>query len=1069
MIGLGLLAAIGVYAYPKLFQTVNSRLARHVEKELNQQLNVIGLSGNVEHAKFIEGEGIEISGIQLTGYEGNPIAGIDSAFIHAPVQLPELLSSKLNPSAIELSGATLTVTRSQNGRWDLEDVFARIKNIAPSEKAAVPIILRDSQIQIVDQFQTPHRRLELNHLEFQTRPLGDKPEKFAVAGSVKYGHDTQASFLFEPGAFNSSLRFRLVNLPINQATLGFLPQQARPEGLRSATGTISGSGQLILSDGRFDLADATFDGHLQNAAVDHQRIPHLVSNCSGSIKLARNELVADLTGQLGTTGQFGSFQSKFGHQLNSPPNHWTAKGNFEKLVVDSRLANYFGPGIEKFFADFEPEGLVNVSFDFEINEQGLARKLESELLDMSFKFVKFPYPVAHAKGTAKAINDQIWFDLAATEQGQPMGLKGTVKGKGPTAMLEVDFWNEGQLPIDKKLARAISATPKVAQALFDFRPSGFVKVYGQIRKSSDQPRAILNYDAELIDCQAQHVHFEYPIGNINGTVFVRDNFVTISDVFGSNGKGQVKCNGTWSLGSGLELSFDAFHIDLDQRLRNALTDDIGYVWDAIRPSGNAFYVHVDLTNVHDDGTNVVVESVLADPKNKVASTVAINPLWFPYSVGKLEGRVFVGNGEVRMNIDNGYHDQTRISCLGNGDYDSKQWSLKLSDMMVGGIVPDDDLLNAVPESLRESLSGLDYQGSLSGFGSVTMRGTCESNPTLLQGQIAQVSYESSRSDTTQRQTPTSSFEMDWDVRLDMDRGQFNVGMIAENVFGSVRLSGNYDGQSVRCGGGIAIDSLHWQDLQFTDVQGPIWIENDRVAVGSMARSDQEATTPNSLTGNLFGGSVRLDAQSWTAAQDRFFVQASVSNIDVSKAGQQLAPSLREVGGAASLAFRVGGGETTESMEGEGFFQLRNAKIYELPVVLSMLQMMKTRRRDRTAFDASNADFTIRGDTINVTKMELLGDAISLIGTGELNMEHEVHMDFYTVAGRNKFHIPILTDLAKASSQQILWLKVDGALEDPQVHSEILPGLNESVRQLFQTPENEPPSLERAQSRDGWNR
>ncbi|MDB4778375.1 AsmA-like C-terminal region-containing protein, partial [bacterium] len=326
------------------------------------------------------------------------------------------------------------------------------------------------------------------------------------------------------------------------------------------------------------------------------------------------------------------------------------------------------------------------------------------------------------------------------------------------------------------------------------------------------------------------------------------------------------------------------------------------------------------------------------------------------------------------------------------------------------------------------------------------------------GPIVQTRYDSPHNSS-------DGFEMDWDVRLEMDRGSFNAGILAENVFGSVSLIGRYDGKSTQCNGSIAIDSMHWKEMQITDIRGPIWIEDERVGVGSMARPDHEATTPVSLTGNLFGGTIRLDGQCWNELEKQFFVQASVSNLDVKKAGQQGAPSLNKVGGTASLAFRVGGGETTESMRGEGVFQLREANIYELPVVLRMLKMMKTQKRDRSAFDASNADFTIQGNSINIAKVELLGDAISLVGKGRMTMDNEVDLDFYTVAGRNRFHIPILSDLAKASSQQILWLRVDGTVENPQVRSEILPGLNESVRQLFQTAEQPPPRLRHAQNQD----
>ena len=45
-----------------------------------------------------------------------------------------------------------------------------------------------------------------------------------------------------------------------------------------------------------------------------------------------------------------------------------------------------------------------------------------------------------------------------------------------------------------------------------------------------------------------------------------------------------------------------------------------------------------------------------------------------------------------------------------------------------------------------------------------------------------------------------------------------------------------------------------------------------------------------------------------------------------------------------------------------------------------------------------------------------------------------------------------SDLAEASSQQIMWLKVGGSVTEPDIKQELLPGLNESLRQLFAGPE-----------------
>lgn len=129
--------------------------------------------------------------------------------------------------------------------------------------------------------------------------------------------------------------------------------------------------------------------------------------------------------------------------------------------------------------------------------------------------------------------------------------------------------------------------------------------------------------------------------------------------------------------------------------------------------------------------------------------------------------------------------------------------------------------------------------------------------------------------------------------------------------------------------------------------------------------------------------------------------------------------------------------------------MRDAKIYELPVVLSLLKILKVRQVTRTAFDTSNVDFKVVGEDINFERIELLGDAISLIGNGRMNLDRDINLNFYSVMGRNRINIPVISDLYRASSQRILWINVDGTLDNPQTHRNVLPQINDSLRQLFQ--------------------
>ena len=421
LIGLLVLVALGVYFYPTLFQTVNSRLAKHVEKELNVHLNRIGICSRVKHARFIDGQGIEISGIHLQCSEGHTLAGIENAFIHAPVQLPELLSSKLTPTAIELTGATLIITRDHNGQWDIQETIRQLSGMAPPGQKPVPLIIRESTIQLVDHFQVPSRTVELSNLDFQLNPLPEDPTQFAAAGAITGFRTGRFTFRCTPDECGYEIEFRLTDLPINQTTIGFLPRGVRPKEIRAVVGSISGNGSARLNHGQKKFEGLTAQGKIKRTSLDHAQIPYLIADCNGDFELKNNHVRASLKGKLGTSGQHGNFQTDVSHQLNARVQNWTAEGTLNHLMIDSHLARYFGPAIQKFFGEFSPKGTVNIDFQLSQDQNGFNRVLDSQLLDMSFNYDKFPYPVHNATGTAKVINDEVRFVVAATRARTTVG------------------------------------------------------------------------------------------------------------------------------------------------------------------------------------------------------------------------------------------------------------------------------------------------------------------------------------------------------------------------------------------------------------------------------------------------------------------------------------------------------------------------------------------------------------------------------------------------------------------------------------------------------------------------
>jgi hypothetical protein len=193
----------------------------------------------------------------------------------------------------------------------------------------------------------------------------------------------------------------------------------------------------------------------------------------------------------------------------------------------------------------------------------------------------------------------------------------------------------------------------------------------------------------------------------------------------------------------------------------------------------------------------------------------------------------------------------------------------------------------------------------------------------------------------------------------------------------------------------------------------------------------------------------MDGRMSLSDEHPFYLEASVVSCDMEGLSDDVIPRHKNVFGVGSASVRLSGDRRGKhSWRGDGRVELRDARI-EVPLISAVGRVTRIADLERTVFDESNVDFEIRGDNLDLTQLEIIGRPISLIGNGKINHDRQIDLDFYTILGRNRVHVPVLSDLYHASSQQFLHIKVDGDLDDPQTSKTILPGINEPLKQLIE--------------------
>ena len=1026
--------AIGMY----LLANVDDYATQFTNDKLAEIFAESGLDVSVQEANFISGVGLELRDLQIVDLyrtQNESICFVDSIVVRFPTQMEELVSANIRPTALEIDGFKLLV----DGNRLNDEFFERLKTIPPRlppSQKLVPTRIRNSALVLRSIASTD---ITIDRLGGNFMPdvsAGKKELNFELQA-----HSNLARQIDVKGGFDLVQRqwhaeFTKVVLDLNEQLIQALPLPDRID--RSPFNGLIGKAAIrarvdsSLVDGqpRFVIRGRAID-----ISITNDRIPGIVRNTSIDFGADNHGFKIN---RLKGIFENGSFDLKYEQSGWATRQSWKTSGALKEFNFDERLGQLFSEECKKFCHDFSPSG----SFDlqFALNSAG-QKNITSQIKDMAFSFHKFPYRVEHCVGNVKWVDDILDFNVHAIQQGQLLEFGGRVNKPGKLATYRFDFGTDGLLPIDQKLMNSLQKFPSVDKSFRDLRPVGFVNGRGVVEKVVPG-NSVVRRDIRIHfhDCRVRHRKFDYPMQDVAGSVHVTNDGFTFEDVSGRSSSGKAICNGSWDARSGLQLTFNCEGTQLDQHLRGALSPTIGEVWDGLRPEGRIesgrVFLNLPPGNEYAD-IRVVARLGNQNPNSK-SNGIAVVPTWFPYRIHNLTGTVEIGDGQVRLENIAGKHGNAWVGFNGQGRYDEHQWSVNLQDLFAGQITPDDELLFALPVDLAKAIRQLEYQGSVNVSGAMAFAGRNEgvaSNST--QNEVQLVNHVES----------IESVDVGWDVRLDMDQSKMQLGLPLENIFGFVRLKGTNLNSICECSGEVSIDSLTVYGMQVTNVQGPIWIDNNQTLAGKFARTS--GNDGPSLVGEVFDGKISFDG--WVSHEDQypFRLQTVIEKSRLDELAAETAPEIDELSGDCYGLLQLNGNANEpHTYEGQGNLHLRNAKIHQLPVILSLLKILNIKEVNRTAFDSSNVDFSVKGNQLKLDRIELIGDAISLIGNGYLEMMRHADINFYSVVGRNRLHIPLISDLYRAGSQRIMWINMGGPLQNLQTTRKMLPGLDDSIRSLI---------------------
>ena len=1008
---------------------------------------------------------------------------------------------QLDVQSIEINRPKLQVRRESSGKWNWENLPA-----IEATKAALPVIkIRDATVAVQwehEQF-TRAVRVQVKAIDTDIIPVGKHRFRFQGIGREETLGTSQFAGDFDALHKNWSLSGVLKGLVIDQpflevatnlsadadrvlsdlknSRLGTSPQKGRRSITQSGITQAAPYNQPqqtlstnLSNEGEFSLRlMANLEFHLSqtvntapefkllaelvNGELIHPGLPIPLDKIEGRIAVDRLGLkLENIALKSGKTS--AQISGAWGWQRGYLPKG--IKEGFDVFLRDYQVTretrNYLPVGVRKVFNELSPTGILSTSFHI---KRGINKPIKLDLKSASVREASvqhklFYYPIKNISGTIISTDNGIGPETWSFEKftggiaGEQVRFAGTLIDPGPNYETIMTF-DLDRLPIDEQFYRALQ--PENRAVLEELNLQGMANSIRCtiLRKLSIRQKPILRLEADVNNASIRVRNFPLAINEAQGHVSCDESgwqFTRLSGKHGNtqlNGFGSVVPeNDQWRL----KLTASAKQANFDQNLRIACqvaSAEVTEVWNSLRPQGE-FDISIEIDGLlgeHNKSLQVEI------PWMKL-NQCEITPTAFPWLLSQLDATVRVDkNGAVRFDNVKAVHELSRIETKGSFNSREDYWQLKFDQIVVDDLSPNHEFKEAIPEEFRKLLESMKIEDSASLAGTLEFKGDH-------QGKVVTAA---------------------WDATLVLNQADIFLGVDVEKVSGSIKFTGSLDrdGIATISDGKLALDSCWVKGYHITDVKGPFVIEKDRIVVGSEKMFDngdsadeeewKTISRDERVAGRIFGGELFLDLLALRTRTMPYVLRCKLSRADLeqwaiqNKYGQ--ANIRGEINGYIDLA---GDTVSTRNLVGNGELQISPAALYELPVVLQMIQKLKFTPVHGSAFHKAYSKYRVQDEKIIFDEIALLGDSISLLGKGYIRFDRTIDLDFVSRRPRkSRINVisQVLTGLERILPVMFI-VDVTGTIDYPiiDVQDGVTDGVNGALKGFIKALETGPANL-----------
>jgi hypothetical protein len=251
---------------------------------------------------------------------------------------------------------------------------------------------------------------------------------------------------------------------------------------------------------------------------------------------------------------------------------------------------------------------------------------------------------------------------------------------------------------------------------------------------------------------------------------------------------------------------------------------------------------------------------------------------------------------------------------------------------------------------------------------------------------------------------------------------------------------------------LAADAMRVADRQIT-----------RLVAAMSTTEDRKTLKLGKLEGEIYGGRLvgggamdlagdrrlHMEMNIQDAAFEPFIAAGGKKSADGNMTPTEAEAALVPPGTlTAGLTFEAVPGDVA-SRRGRGLLRVQNARIYDLPLVLGMLQIANLTLPTSRAFDRMQATYLLEGDVLTIENAELTATNVALIGAGHVRLsDRRIDLAFVSRNPDSGLDLGPIGDLLHGIKDELVTIHLTGTVSDPTIGLDSFRRVRESWSSIF---------------------